>query len=136
MNWKLIFGLSLFGMAMAFATVYWISMSVEPFIWIAILLLCAALIAKNATGHYFLHGFLVCLLNCVWITSAHIILSDTYLKSHAQEMAQYVELNKKYGITMTQAMLVMGPIIGIASGLALGLFSFVAAKILKKQHHL
>lgn len=132
MNWKLIFGLSLFGLAMAFATVYWIPMSTERFMWPVIMLICAYLVAKNATGKYFLHGFLVCLVNCVWITGAHITLADTYLAIHADEAAQYVELNRKAGLNITQAMLIMGPVIGIFSGLVLGLFSFIASKILKK----
>ena len=122
----------MFGLAMAFGTVYFIPMNIERFTWPVILVICAWLIAKNAPGRYFLHGLLVCLLNCVWITRAHIILADTYLATHADEMAQYQKLNSQAGLTITQSMLIMGPIIGIVSGLLLGLFSFIAAKILKK----
>jgi hypothetical protein len=84
MNWKLIFGLSLFGLAMAVATVYCIPSNIEPILWLVIFLLCAYLIAKNAAGKYFLHGFLVSIVNCIWITGVHIMLSSTYLASHAR----------------------------------------------------
>jgi hypothetical protein len=132
MNWKLIFSLSLFGLAMAFATVYWIPSNIEPFFWVAIAIVCGYFIARNAPGKYFLHGFLVSIVNCVWITSAHIMLSATYLAHHAKEADQYVQINKQAGLTVTQAMLVIGPIIGILSGILFGLFAVIASKVVKR----
>ena len=41
MSWKLIFGLSLFGLAMAFATVYVVPSAIEPWIWLGIFVFCA-----------------------------------------------------------------------------------------------
>lgn len=73
MNWKLIFQLSLFGLAMAVATVALVPSSVEPFCWLVIFVICAYIIAKNAPGKYFLHGFMTSLVNSVWITSAHVL---------------------------------------------------------------
>jgi Na+-transporting NADH:ubiquinone oxidoreductase subunit NqrB len=63
MNWKLIFALSLFGLAMGLATVFVIPTSVEPFFWLPIFMLCAFLIAKNAPGKPFLHGLMVGIVN-------------------------------------------------------------------------
>ena len=59
MNWKLIFQLSLFGLVMAVATVFWIPSNIEPAFWLVIFLACAYLVAKNISGKYFLYGFLV-----------------------------------------------------------------------------
>lgn len=132
MNIKLIFGLSIFGLFMAIATVFFIPSNVEPFCWLAIFLICAYLIAKNAPGKYFLHGFVTSLVNCVWITSAHILLFTQYAANHAQEM----EMSNNMGFLVghpRKMMLIMGPMIGIASGLVLGLFSFIASKIMKKK---
>ena len=95
--------------------------------------MCAYLIAKNAPGKYFLHGFLVSLVNCIWITGAHIILSVPYLASHPQEAAQYAKMNEMGHLSVTQAMLIFGPVIGIISGLVLGLFAFVASKVFKRS---
>src|SRR5579863_7169575 len=86
MNWKLIIGLSMFGLFMAIATVFFIPSNIEPICWLIIFLVCAYLIAKNAPGKYFLHGFLTSLANCVWITGAHILLFTQYAANHAQEM--------------------------------------------------
>ncbi len=133
MNWKLIFGLSMFGLVMAFATISLIPANIEQFVWPVIMLVCAYLVAVNAPGKYFLHGFLICLLNCLWITSAHIAFATTYLANHTMEANHYAEFNKNGGLTARQAMLVMGPMIGIVSGLVLGLFSFAASKVFRKH---
>jgi hypothetical protein len=131
LNWSLIFKLSLFGLAMALGTVYFIPSSIEPAFWLTIFIICAYLIAKNCSSKYFLHGFLVSLVNCVWITAAHILLFNTYINNHPQE----AEMMKK--MPMPDApklmMLMTGPIVGVMSGLILGLFAFIAAKIVKKQ---
>ena len=128
MNWKLIFSLSLFGLAMAFGTVYFIPSKIEPFCWIVIFLICAYLIAKNAQEKYFLHGFFVSLVNCVWITGAHILMSATYMTNHTDEAAQYAKMNSQFGLSVTNAMLITGPFIGLITGVVLGLFALIASK--------
>jgi hypothetical protein len=132
MNWNLIFKLSLFGLAMAFATVYFIPSSVEQICWLFIFVICAYIIAKHCASKYFLHGLLVSILNSVWITAVHILLFDQYIANHKEEaeMMQNMPLFDYPRLMM----LMTGPLIGIASGLVLGLFSFIAAKFLKKQY--
>ena len=131
MNTKLIFQLSLFGLAMAIATVFWIPSNIEPIFWVVIFIICAYLIAKKTTGKYFLHGLLVSIVNSVWITAAHIIFVSTYLSNHPQQ----VEMMAKMPLPTHPRimMLITGPIIGIISGLILGLFAFVASNIVKKK---
>ena len=131
MNWKLIILLSLFGLAMAFATVFFIPSSIEPFCWLAIFIVCAYFIAKKSSGKYFLHGFLVSLVNCVWITSTHIIFFETYFANHANEAEMMTKMPVPDSPRLM--MLMTGSIIGIISGLILGLFAFIASKIFKKK---
>ena len=57
MNWKLIFLLSLFGLAMAVGTVFVITSQIEPWCWLVIFIVCAWAIAAQAPGKFFLHGF-------------------------------------------------------------------------------
>lgn len=130
MNWKLIFGCSLFGLAMAIATVFVIPSNIEPFFWLAIFLICAYLIAKNASGKYFLHGFVLSLANCVWVTSAHVLFYSSYIANHPAEAAMSQQMPMPEHPRMM--MLIMGPVIGIASGLVQGLFSWIASKIVMK----
>ncbi len=93
MNWKLIFQLSLFGLFMGIAIVYFIPSKIEPFCWLAIFIICAIVIAKRASGMFFLHGFCVSLLNAVWITSCHIILFDTYIANHSDEVTMMAKMH-------------------------------------------
>jgi hypothetical protein len=130
MNWKFIFQLSLFGLVMAFATVFWIPSIIEPAFWLAIFSLCAYLIAKRAPGKYFLHGFMVSMVNCVWITTAHAALFSTYIANHP-EMA---EMSAKMPMPDHPQLMVIisGPVFGAISGLVLGLFAVIAGKLVKK----
>ena len=128
MNWKLIFALSMFGLAMAIATVYVIPSNIEPLFWLPIFILCAFIIARRGTPKPFLHGLFVSLVNCVWITTAHIALYDTYIARHPQEAAMVAN-----SASPRLMMLGMGPVVGVVSGLILGLFAFGASKLIKPQ---
>src|SRR5689334_19121166 len=92
MSWKLIFGLSLFGLAMGFATVFVIPSNIEPVVWLGMFLVCAVVIAKRAEGKHFLHGLCVSLANSIWITAAHLTLFDRYLAGHAREAAMSAQM--------------------------------------------
>lgn len=129
MNWKLIFQLSLFGLAMAIATVFWIPSNIEPIFWLVIFALCAYWIARGCTGKFFLHGFLVSLVNCVWITGFHVLLFSHYIANHPKEAEMLSTMPMP--THPRWMMLLTGPIVGIISGLILGLFAFIASKIWK-----
>lgn len=131
MNWTLIALLSLFGMAMGIATVLLIPSKIEPIFWLAIFLICAYVIATRAPGRYFLHGLLVSVVNSVWITGLHILLFDRYIANHPQEAAMMASMPLSHSPRLM--MLIMGPLIGVASGLVLGLFSVVASKLVARR---
>jgi hypothetical protein len=132
MNWKLIFSLSLFGLAMAIATVYVIPSNTEPFCWLVIFIICAWIIAKRCSGKYFLHGLMVSLVNSVWITAAHIILFHTYITNHPQEATMMEKMPMPASPRITMALI--GPVVGLVSGIILGLFSLIASKIIHKNN--
>lgn len=132
MNWKLIFLLSLFGLAMGFATVFVIPSNIEPVFWLVIFIICAYLIARYAPGKYFLHGLLVSIVNSIWITATHAALFFTYIANHPEYM-KMLENSPMLAGHPRRMMVVTGPIIGVISGLVLGLFAWVASKIFKKQ---
>lgn len=131
MNWKLILQLSLFGLAMAIATAFVIPSGIEPFCWLAIFIICAFLIAINCTEKYFLNGLMVSIFNAVWMTSVHILFFNSYIARHAQE-AEMIR-NMTVSVNPKLMMLITGPVIGIVSGLILGLFAIIASKIMKKK---
>lgn len=129
MNWKLILQLSMFGLAMGIATVFVIPSNLEPLFWLAIFAACAAIISKRCERRYFLHGFLVSLVNSVWVSGAHILLFNAYSARHASEMA--LMATTPMADHPRVLMLVLTPVFGIVSGLVLGLFSY-AGFLLRK----
>jgi uncharacterized membrane protein len=132
MNWKIIIQLSVFGLIMSVATVFLIPEMIEPAFWIAIFLFSAYVIAKACREKYFLHGFLVSLANCVWITAAHFIFYATYIANHPS-MAKMALDHPIFSSHPRLDTLVFGPAAGIGSGLVLGLFAFIASKMVKKN---
>jgi hypothetical protein len=130
MNWKLILQLSLFGLAMAISTVYWIPSSLEPIFWIAIFIICAYLIATKCTGQFFLHGLFVSLVNSIWITVIHVLLFKDYKMHHADE----VEMMRSLPVPgIENPDVIYGSVDRFISGLVLGLFAFIASKIWKNK---
>ena len=130
MKWKLILLLSIPGFVMAIATVFWIPSTIEPFFWLVIFIGVAYFIAKKFSDKYFLHGFFVSLVNSAWITGAHILFSDLYLANHPQEAAMITQMPLSESPRLM--MLITGPIVGIISGIVLGLFALIASKLVKR----
>lgn len=127
MNWKLIGQLSLFGLAMGIATVFLIPSSIEPLFWLGIFCISAYLIAAKSSGSYFLHGLLVGLANSVWVTASHILLFERYIANHPKEAAMMASMPLPDSPRLMMAL--VGPVIGLVSGLVLGLFAVVASKL-------
>jgi len=131
MNWRLILTLSLFGVAMGIATVALIPSNVEPLAWLVIFVICAYAIARRATSRFFLHGLFVSLTNSIWITASHVVLFDTYIAHHPQEAAMTASM--PFSAHPRILMVVIGPLIGLASGVVLGAFCTIAAKLTRRS---
>jgi hypothetical protein len=131
MNWKLIVLLSLFGLAMGVATVFVIPSTIEPLFWLAIFVVCGYTIAVRAPGRYFLHGLMVSVVNSVWITASHLLLFERYVAGHQQEFEMMASMPFPGGARAMMA--VTGPVIGVVSGVVLGLFAVVARKLIGRR---
>lgn len=132
MNWKIIFQLSIFGLIMAIGTISLIPESIEFIFWLAIFLFCAYIIAKVCPGKYFFHGFMVSIINCIWITTAHIIFYSSYITHHPA----MVKMSTQHPVLPTHprlAMLIVGPVTGIICGIILGIFAWIASMIVSKK---
>jgi len=131
MNKKLILNLSLFGLFMAIATVFWIPWNIEPIIWFIIFIICAIQIAKKCSGKFFYTGFLLSLMNSVWMTVAHILFFNKYISSHPQELEIISKLPVPYSPRI--AMIIVGPFFGVVFGIVLGIFCVIAGSIIKHR---
>lgn len=128
MNWKLIVQLSLFGLVMGIATVFVIPSTVEPVCWLVVFLISAYALARNAAGRPFLHGVCVGLANSVWVTGSHVTLFHQYAARHAHEMSTMGSwpLHRH----PRALMLLIGPVIGLISGIILGVFAVIASRLI------
>ena len=131
MNWPLVLKLSGFGAAMGLLTISVIPSNVEPFVWLAIFVFCAFVIAKQLLGKYFVHGLCVGLINSVWISAAHAVFASQYLANHPKEAAMMTSMPLPDSPRLM--MLLTGPVVGLVSGLVLGLFALVASKLFKPR---
>jgi hypothetical protein len=130
MNWKLIFGCSLFGLAMAISTAFFLPGKIEMIFWLVIFLIVAYLVAKKAPGKYFLYGFLISLVNSVWVTSAHVLFFKNYMALNPEMWEQVAKMPMPEHPRMMMA--ITGPFIGVIFGIILGLFCWAASKMVKK----
>jgi hypothetical protein len=131
MNWKLVGQLSLFGLAMGFATVYFIPSKIEPAFWLPIFLVSAWMIARAGTGRPLLHGVALGVANSAWITSAHILLVQDYLATHPAEAEMMKSMPLPDSPRLMMAM--TGSVIGVVSGLVIGLLAVMATRLLKAR---
>jgi len=129
-NWKVIFQMSLFGLAMGISTVFLIPSTIEPLFWLGIFGITAYLIARRCSGQYFVHGLLVGLVNSVWVTASHILLFDRYIANHPQEAAMMSSMPLPDFPRLMMAL--VGPVIGVVSGLAIGALAVLAAKMVAR----
>lgn len=130
MDWKLILQLSMFGLAMALATVFVIPSNVEPIFWLVIFLICAYIIAKRRATGRLVHGVLLGLVNSVWVTSAHILFFDHYIAVHPQEAAMMKSMPLPDSPRLMMG--ITGPVVGLISGVIIGLLALAAGKLVKR----
>ena len=131
MNWKLILLLSLFGLAMGLATVFWIPSNLEPAFWLPIFAVCAFVIARAGSGNAFAHGIYLGLANSVWITAAHIMFVGRYLSTHRSEAAMLQMMPAPNSPRLMMA--ASGPVAGVISGVVIGVFAFVASRFVRRK---
>ena len=131
MNWKVIFQMSLFGLAMGIATVFLIPSNIEPLFWLGVFGITAYFIARRCSGQYFVHGLLVGLANSVWVTASHVLLFDRYIANHPQEAAMMSSMPLPDSPRLMMAL--VGPVIGVVSGLVIGVFAVLAAKMVARR---
>ncbi|HEY4788689.1 MAG TPA: hypothetical protein VIH57_21710, partial [Bacteroidales bacterium] len=105
--------------------------SIEPVFWLAIFIVCAYFIARKCSSQYFLHGFLVCLVNSVWVTAAHVWFFSTYMANHTKEAIMMTKMPLPTHPRVM--MLITGPVIGIISGIVLGFLAYTAALIVRRN---
>jgi len=69
----------------------------------------------------------VSVVNSVWITAFHVLMFDRYIINHRQEAEMM--LSMPLATSPRLLMSLTGPVIGVVSGIVLGLFAVAAHKL-------
>lgn len=128
MNWKLIFGLSLFGLAIGVSLLFGLGF-IATLLWLIVFTICAWVIATRARGKYFLHGFLAGVISGVWFT----LVQAYFLFDTSRNKPEMVEILPQ-GVSPQVMNLLVGLITAAVAGLIGGFFAFVAARILEQGY--
>jgi len=108
--------------------VFLIPSKIEPTFWLAIFIVCAYFISKQTEKPFF-HGLLLGLANSLWITASHLLLFNQYLANHPREAAMMISMPLPDSPRVMMALI--GPVVGLVSGVIIGLFALAARKFLK-----
>lgn len=131
MNWKLILFLCLPGIAMGFASVYGFTVGIEWLLWLTLFIIYAIVIAKTETSKYFLHGLLIGIITAVISTLIQFLFFDIYVLNNPLSDADNNQIPGN--LEPRVFFLLSAPLIGIVSGMVIGLFALLASKFIKPK---
>ena len=112
---------------MAIATISFIPQNFEWILWLFIFGFCAYSIAKHCDSRYFFHGFMLSIINCIYITAFHAAFWDRYYAAHSDFISGLPQ-----GVSPRAMVAAFGLVAGVVSGLVQGGLAFGAAKLQKK----
>jgi len=130
MNWKLIFCLSLGGIALGLAKSY--AIVPEPAItWIPYVAVLAmtAIIAKKAHGKYFLHGFLACFFASLFVAATEYVLWDEYAAHNFPVVSQYMAISSQAGMLPKEMNAILTGGIGVMVSVSVGVLTLIVSMI-------
>jgi hypothetical protein len=131
MNWRLIFLLSLLGIAMGLASVFGLARGSDWLLWLCVGIFSAWTFARRADDELFLHGFYLGILDGVFNSTVEALFVPTYLLNNPRMVDALNDLPQ--GLHPTLVILIMGPIVGTVTGVAFGILAVVAGKIVRRK---
>ena len=112
---------------MAIATINFLPQTFEYVVWPVIFGICAYAIAKNCEDRHFIHGFMLSIINCIYIVAFHTAFFDSYAAAHNGWISSLPA-----GPSPMAMSAAFGVIVGIVSGVVQGAFCIIAAKMRKQ----
>jgi hypothetical protein len=129
MNWQLILSLSLLGVVMGLVSVFGFMGNQIWVLWLCMAAFCAWQFARKTRHNLFLHGFYLGIFVGVCASWVQAIFLPTYISNNPQMVEAINDL--PHDLHPAFVLLIMGPIIGAASGIIVGLFALIAGKIVR-----
>jgi hypothetical protein len=131
MKWKLVFALAACAVIMGAASVLGYTQNIEPFCWIAIAVVCAFVLARGVTQKLFLHGLYVGVAQGIVNGAIQAAFFNTYLRNNPDVAAQMSQ--NPFPFSPSVFVLLSSPLIGAAFGVAMGLLTLLAAKLVRRN---
>lgn len=131
MNWKLIFGLTAFGILMGVLSLFGYTEGIELILWLVIAVLCAVVIAKVCSAKFFLTGLLVGLFDGVFNSILQSAFFSTYLTNNPKVATGFGPIPG--GLDPRFSVLITGPFVGLLYGLFVGLLAWLAGRVFRKS---
>jgi hypothetical protein len=87
--------------------------------------------SAKAADRHFLPGLLVGIVNSIWVTAADIVFFTQYIANHSREAAMMGSMPLLNSPRLMMACI--GPVIGVISGLIIGLLAYAAGRLIKPR---
>jgi uncharacterized membrane protein len=113
-------------------SIFTLAPTTEFFVWIGVTLVSAAVIGKYASGRWFLHGFILAIVNTFWITITQVLFFYTYIATHPEYIQMTQRLPEALAAHPKRLILYRSPVIAILSSVILGLFSWIAGRAMNR----
>ena len=132
MKWSLILRLSALGLALALASIFFVSPNLEPVLWFAVFLYYAYAIGNGTRTLRFVHGLFLGILNSLWVVGIHDLFLARYLAGHPREVAM-LDMTHSAGFTLSPRVIMFftGTMVGVLEGIVIGVFAVVAGLMVK-----
>jgi hypothetical protein len=132
LEWKTILSLSLFGPVMGLLTLFGVlPFNVEGYVWLVISVVSAVTIANRIGPGAFINGVATGFLQGATSKLVQGIFSDTYAARNPGLMEKLTDIPE--GMEFKYFVLMLVPFVGIGSALVLGLLTFLAGRLLRRE---
>ena len=129
MNWYLLVLLSAPGLIMGLLSLRGHTQKIEFFLWLALGVFAALVLARNADTRWFLCAMLVGLAWGILNSLVQCVFFETYSTNNAEMLKGFQE--RPSPIPVRFFFLVLGPVIGAATGLVMAGMTFVLQKLIR-----
>jgi len=132
MNWNIVLLLSGFGLAMGAASVLGLTTGIELWLWLAIGVICVAVLVRRVHRKAGLHGFFVGLIGGGIAPVVQFLMFPAYLANNPQLEGDFAQLPG--GLEPRYFVLLLAPLAGLVSGAVLGAASWLVGRLVARRN--
>jgi hypothetical protein len=132
MNWNIVLLLSGFGLTMGAASVLGLTTGIELWLWLAIGVICVAILVRRVHRKAGLHGFFVGLIGGSIAPVVQFLMFPAYLANNPQLEGDFAQLPG--GLEPRYFVLLLAPLAGLGSGAVLGAASWLVGRLVARRN--